>query len=129
MKEFAGRSNHDSSVVLNLHFFSDPPKIIIPSNNTSEVEYQFDVKCEADGNPMPTYVWRNATGGVIAEKSSFKATEDGNYTCFATNSIKTVNRSISITVKCKFDNQMHCYVTETTMVLLIYSQRSKGLFS
>ena len=129
MLELAGRSNHDSSFVLNLHIFSDPPKIIIPSNDTSEVEYQSDVICQADGNPMPTYVWRNATGEVIAEKSSFKVTEDGIYTCFATNSIKTVNRSISITVKCKFDIQMHCYVSETTMVLLIYSQRSKCLFT
>lgn len=96
-------SKHNSLV---LKFFSDPPIIIKPSENETEQVYQSDVVCQAEGNPSPTYVWKNASGEVIADKSTFKAAKGGNFTCYATNNITTVFRSIFITITCKLDIRM-----------------------
>ena len=72
------------------------------------------ITCSADGNPMPNVVWfkgnvplDNITDGANTSTArlnikEFQEEDEGYYSCIATNSISSVNRTLNVTIVGEF---------------------------
>ena len=91
-----------------LFLFLDPPVIrklasVVWSFNASD---SVAIVCVADANPDAEYVWKKGATEVVRTGSlhlnKLNDSDNGNYTCTATNNLGSDNLTISVRVTSKF---------------------------
>ena len=100
--------------------FTDPPKFLKqPSGDTKAEGLNVSLECQIEGKPKPTVTWLkdgaevNSTGDsrITASNnldtwtlniSQLNRTDEGNYTCYASNSLENqTSATAQLTVNCK----------------------------
>ena len=88
--------------------FTDPPEILpsFTSSLTAIEGHDTLLNCTGDGNPAPTIMWLFGTEelpGVLPNGNtllpSVQISNEGNYTCRATNLLRSTEASLSLVIQ------------------------------
>lgn len=73
--------------------------------------YPEELVCEADGNPPPHIVWlRNSNKEPYASGSTLTVSEEGFFSCNATNSVGSVTHQVQVILKGKGTCTSNMYI-------------------
>lgn len=79
-------------------FISDfiPTCTITGADRDNRILFGNSISCHAEANPPPSYRWSNGTGTNLSSAKSVMITNDGNYTCTASNAADSCTKSITL---------------------------------